>query len=77
MNDFKQKTVGFVNYKPVTLIGKSPRGVVFTQTEDGVRSFQAVNDLHKVKPAHYFHRDTRGNDFVLTVCQCNQPQAIH
>lgn len=77
MNEFKKKTVGFVENMPVTLIGKSDRGTVFAQTKTGVRAFQDPG-IRSMDPGRYIHHDKKGSPFLLTVCDCMQPkQAIH
>lgn len=72
MNEFKKKTVGFVEMMPVTLIGRSDRGTVFTQTKDGVRAFQDPG-IKTMEPGHYLHHDKKGVPFHMTVCDCVEP----
>lgn len=77
MKEFRNKTVGFVENMPVTLIGKSDRGTVFTQTKDGVRIFQDPG-IKAMNPGQYIHHDKKGSPFLMTVCDCVQPkQTIH
>lgn len=75
MKEFRKKTVGFVNDMPVTLIGKSDRGMVFTQTKDGVTAFQDPG-VTKMVPGKYVHHDRDAKPFLMTVCDCVQPQTV-
>lgn len=73
MKEFKKKTVGFVQMAPVTLIGKSDRGTIFTQTKDGVQSFQDPG-ISNMEPGRYLHHDKKGEPFIMTVCDCVAPK---
>lgn len=75
MKEFHKKTVGFVNDMPVTLIGKSDRGMVFTQTKDGVTAFQDPGIIN-MSPGKYVHHDRGAKPFLMTVCDCVQPQTV-
>lgn len=75
MLEFRKKTVGFVNQEPVTLLGKSPRGTVFAQTAKDVHVFDDPG-IAQVEAGHYLHDNKRGDQIIISVCDCVQPKPL-